>query len=230
MGELKSWQKGFPAYPRSFNDFPIDPTTTTLLLVDMQYYDASPDYGIGLALQKTYPDIANYLLPRIKIVIANFQKLLEFFRKNNLRVFYVSFGASMPDASDMLPLRKMKSSETPAFTTADFEYQILDELKPAPGELVVSKATRCAFIGTGLDHTLRMMSIDTIAIGGTVDNACVESTARGASDCGYNTILINDACASWTEQDHNATMKTFHQFFGMVLDTDELIVALSQKL
>lgn len=230
MSALKSWQKGFPAYPRSFSDFSIDPMTTALLVVDMQYYDASPDYGIGLAIKNNYPGIADYLLPRIRVVIANFQKLLKFFRQNKLRVFYASFGASMPDASDMLPLRKMKLSETPAFTTADFEYQILDELRPLPGEPVVSKATRCAFIGTGLDHTLRIMGIDTLAIGGTVTNACVESTARGASDCGYKTILINDACAAWTEQDHNATMQTFHQFFGMVMDTDELIEALSQRL
>jgi nicotinamidase-related amidase len=134
----------------------------------------------------------------------------------------------MPDGSDMLPLRKM--SKVPAFTTESTEFQVIDELKPVKGELVISKPTRCGFIGTGLDHILRMVGIDTLAIGGALTNACVESTARGGADYGYKVILVDDACAAWDEQDHNAALKTFATFFGMVKQTDELIKVLSEKL
>ncbi len=228
MSTVKTWQKDMQKYPNFMLDFPINPKTTALLIVDMQYYDASPDYGIGQVINKSHPGLADYYNSSLKVVAANCRRLLDFFRANRLRVFYVSFGALLRDGSDMLPLRK-RTKDAPAFTTERFEYQILDELKPAPGDLVINKTTRCGFIGTCLDHTMRMAGVDTVVIAGAQTTGCVESTARGATDLGYKTILIDDACAAWTEADQNTTMRNFAIFFGKVMDTEELIQSLSQK-
>ena len=230
ISEMKAWQKGMEKFPKAVGDFEVDPRNIGLLLVDMQNYDAHPDYGIGKNIQTTNPEVANYYLLRLKVVVANCAKLLDFFRKNKLRVFHAAFGASMPDGSDMLTLRKMRLKEVPAFTTESFEYQILEELKPMPDELVVSKATRCSFIGTGLDHKMRMIGIDTVAVVGAVSEICVASTARGACDLGYKVVLMNDATAGFSEEDHNNTMRNFSLYFGKVMDTEELISALSSEL
>jgi nicotinamidase-related amidase len=230
MGKTETWRKGIEKFPKAMGDFEVDPKNISLLVVDMQNYDAHPDYGIGKNLKSANPEVADYYLPRLKVVVSNCTKLLHFFRKNKMRIFYAAFGAAMPDGSDMLPLRKMMMHQVPAFTTEDFEYQILDDLKPYPGELVVDKSTRCAFIGTSLDHKMRMMGIDTLAVVGAVTEACVASSARGAADLGYKVILVNDAAAGFSEEDHNHTMRNFAIFFGKVMDTEELIAAISEKL
>lgn len=224
------WQQGIEKFPQAVGAFEIDPRKIGLVLVDMQNYDAHPDHGIGKQLKKTHPEVADYYLSRLQIVVPNCGKLLAFFRQNKLPVFHAAFGASMFDGSDMLPLRKMKLKEAPAFTVESFEYQILDELKPGPGELVVSKSTRCAFIGTGLDHKMRMMGIQIVAVVGAVTEICVASTARGATDLGYKVILVNDATAAFSQEDQNQTMRGFSLYFGQVLDTDELLAALSKAL
>lgn len=52
----------------------------------------------------------------------------------------------------------------------------------------------------------------------------------GAWDLGYRVVLINDATAGFSEEDHNHTMRNFALYFGKVMDTDELLSLLSQKI
>lgn len=238
MSEKKSWREGLGKYPRIVADFGVDPRKTALIVVDMQYYDAHPDYGLGRIIKERYPELAAYYLPRLKdVAIPNCIKLVDFFRRHGLRVFFACFGATLPDGSDALPLRKLRDEEIKretgvhsAFSVGSFEQQTLDELKPRPGEMVVNKTTRNALSGTGLDHTLRMMGIDSVVVVGALSNACVESTGRGASDLGYKTILVDDASATVDQASHEAAMKAFAWIFGKVMDTDELIAHLSKKL
>ena len=127
--DKKAWQHGMEKLPQAVGDFEVERDNIGLLFVDTQNYDTRPDCGIGKIIGATNPEVAEYVYSRLKeMVIPNCVKLLEFFRKNQLRVFYAAFGASMPDGSDMLTLRKMRLKEVPAFTTESFEYQIIDEL------------------------------------------------------------------------------------------------------
>jgi nicotinamidase-related amidase len=232
MGEggKKAWQKGLDRIPQAVGEFPVDPKYMALVVIDMQYYVAHPDYGVLKNYIAADPEAAQYYSDRLKIIIPNCAKLLDFFRKNKMRVFFGAFGASLPDGSDLHPLRQMRLKEVPAFTTEDFEFKVLEELKPQQGELVVPKATRSAFSGTSLDHRMRMAGIDTIVVVGTATDVCVGSTARGAWDLGYKVILIDDATATFTEEDQIYTMRNWAAFFGKVMDTDQLISELSEKL
>ncbi len=229
-GGKKAWQAGMDKLPQAVGEFEVEPKNICLLIVDMQYYDASPDHGIGKSLKAIKREAADYYLGRLKVIVPNCAKLIEFFRRNNLRVIYALFGASMLDGSDMHPLRKLKFKEVPAFTTEDFEYQVLAELKPDRGDLVISKSTRNAFVGTGLEHKLKMVGIDTVVVVGAVSEICVASTARGAWDHGYKVILMNDASAGFSEEDHNLTMRNFALYFGKVMDTDELLSVLAKNM
>ena len=238
MSEKKVWQESLGNYPRIVAEFEVEPEKTALVVVDMQYYDAHPDYGMGRILKERYPELAAHYLPRLRdLVIPNCIKLVDFFRKHQLKLFYASFGATLPDGSDSLPLRKLRDEEIEretgvksTFPLGSFEHQVLEELKPRPEEIVVNKTTRSAFSGTGLDHTLRMMGVDSVIVIGALTNGCVESTGRSASDLGYKTIVIDDASATIDQASQDATMKAFAWIFGKVMDTDELIANLSKKL
>jgi nicotinamidase-related amidase len=219
----KAWQRGLDRIPQAVGEFPVDPKHMALLVIDMQYYVAHPDYGVLKNYIEADPEAAQYYAERLKIIVPNCAKLLAAFRKKKMRIFYGAFGASLLDGSDLHPLRQMRLKEVPAFTTEDFEFKVLEELKPQRGELVVAKATRSAFSGTSLDHRMRMCGIETIAVVGAATDVCVSSTARGAWDLGYKVILIDDATATFTKEDQTYTMRNWAAFFGKVMDTDELI-------
>lgn len=224
----KAWQKGLERIPQAVGEFPVDPKNMALLVIDMQYYVAHPDYGVLKNFIETDSEAAQYYSDRLKIIIPNCVKLLDFFRNEKIRVFYGAFGASLLDGSDLHPLRQLRLKEVPAFTTEDFEFKVLEEIKPQRGELVIPKATRSAFTGTSLDHRMRMSGIETIVVVGVATDVCVSSTARGAWDLGYKVIMIDDASATFTEEDQIYTMRNWAAFFGKVMDTDELISVLSE--
>ena len=78
-------------------------------------------------------------------------------------------------------------------TDGTWDYEIVDELKPADGELVVRKSRYSAFAGTCLDQVLRARRIQNIVFTGVAANACVESTLREAYHREYFCLLLEDA-------------------------------------
>jgi len=225
----KAWQKGLDGIPQAVGEFPVDKENMALLVIDMQYYVAHPDYGVLKNFMETNPEAARYYCDRLKIIVPNCTKLLECFRKNNMRIFYGAYGASLLDGSDLHPLRQARLKEVPSFTTEDFEFKVLEEIQPRRGELVIAKSTRSAFTGTSLDHRMRMAGIETVVVVGVATDVCVSSTARGAWDLGYKVIMIDDASATFTEEDQIYTMRNWAAFFGKVMDTDELISMIDQE-
>lgn len=228
-----SWQNEMKKYPKLVADFKLIPEKTALIIVDMQYYDAHADYGLGKIIGEKHKDLAEYFFIRLQLVLKNCVKLVNAFRKRNLKIFYVTFGASMQDGSDMLPLRKIRDAEIEkhtgtksVFTKGTFEHNILDELKPLPEELVLNKTTRCAFAGTNLDHIMRMVGIESTVIIGALTNVCVENTARSSADKGYKTFLVEDATATFSHEMQSVTLLNFALFFGKVSNTDEIIKSL----
>jgi biuret amidohydrolase len=99
-------------------------------------------------------------------------------------------------------------------------------LEPRPGELVVNKTTYGPFNSTGLDHALRSMNVASLVGGGVVTNVCVETTARDAADRGYEVVLVDDGCAAFSPEIHEATLLSFQGPFGRVRTTDEVLALL----
>jgi len=225
----KAWQRGLDGIPQAVGNFPVDKENMALLVIDMQYYVAHPDYGVLKNFIETNPAAAKYYCDRLKIIVPNCVKLLDCFRKNKMRIFYGAYGAALLDGADLHPLRQARLKEVPSFTTEDFEFKVLDEIKPQRGELLVPKSTRSAFTGTSLDHRMRMAGIETVVVVGVATDVCVSSTARGAWDLGYKVIMIDDASATFTEEDQIYTMRNWAAFFGKVMDTDELISIISYR-
>jgi ureidoacrylate peracid hydrolase len=79
---------------------------------------------------------------------------------------------------------------------------------------------------SGLDTELRSRGIDTVLITGTATNVCCETSARDAMVLDYRVIMLSDANATWTDEEHAATLNNFLLFFGDVMSTDDAIARL----
>lgn len=73
-----------------------------------------------------------------------------------------------------------------------------------------------------LERVLRSLGIDTLLIAGTKTNVCCESTARDAMMLDFKVVMVSDATAALSDEEHRATLETFIQQFGDVLSVDEI--------
>ncbi|MFD8012105.1 isochorismatase family protein [Streptomyces sp. NPDC058955] len=87
------------------------------------------------------------------------------------------------------------------------------------GDLVVVKRTIGAFYGTGLDERLRGLGVDTLVIAGLVTTMGVESTARAASDHGYELEFVADAMSGLAADEHDFAVQRVFPRFGEVKKT-----------
>ena len=104
------------------------------------------------------------------------------------------------------------------------------DLDVHPADAVVLKRRYSAFIpgNCDLEPLLRARGIDTVLIVGTLTNVCCESSARDAMMLDFRTIMVSDACATTSPEEHNASLAAFYATFGDVMDTGFLTARLSQ--
>lgn len=89
-------------------------------------------------------------------------------------------------------------------------HDIVPELEPEPGDLVVVKPFWDAFIGTTLDYDLRQQGVTQVFVTGAMAAIGVESTARTANNLGYNTVTVIDAMTDFDKDAyHNSVEKIF---------------------
>jgi ureidoacrylate peracid hydrolase len=97
-----------------------------------------------------------------------------------------------------------------------------EEVRPQPGDIVVTKHRYDAFQGTDLDLVLRSHGIRTTVFTGVVTNVCVETTARAAFVRDYYVALVEDGCAAYVPEDHEHTLRNIRRFFGVTPSVREL--------
>ena len=214
------WQGATDVLP----EFDLLPPRTALLVVDLQYLDAHPDYGMGRSARESgvaerfsdYFQAIQEMLPRVKI-------LRDACRKHGIEVIYTVISSHVYDCRDVgLQHRRVKLL-APAGSK---EAQILAEIAPTDNELVLKKGTSSAFNGTAIDQILRNMGIETLIVAGVATNYCVESAVRDASDRNYNVILVSDACAAVTFEDHAFALRILHNTYCKVLTTEQVLASI----
>jgi len=104
--------------------------------------------------------------------------------------------------------------------------ELVPELGPEPGDLVITKRQWGAFYGTELDLQLRRRGIDTMLLAGMSTNVGVESTARDAYERGYEQVFLEDAMAARNPDEHAHTIRTVFARIGRVRSTAEVLAAL----
>lgn len=96
------------------------------------------------------------------------------------------------------------------------------DVRPLPGEPIVTKHRYSAFYNTDLDTILRANGIRTVVLTGVVTNVCVETTAREAFVRDYYVTVVKDGTAAYSQADHDMTLLNIDRFFGEVTSITEL--------
>lgn len=164
---------------------------TALLLMDMQN-----------AIAGRFAENGETLLP--------FQKALEAARRHDIPVIFVRL-AFREDYPEVSPRNKMFSmisnSGWGPMTESDFATQILDSLRPEPGEPIVTKVRVSAFSGSSLEVILRSRQIDTLILSGITTSGVVLSTLREAADRDFALTVLSDACLDADSEVHRVLME-----------------------
>lgn len=210
---------------------------TALLVVDMQYHDASADQGFNLALEKLDPGCMDYFNERNEeAVIPTIRKLLDYFRARGMRVVYLTLGSKYRDMRDVPErlrrwIRQLEeeSGVPDIFWAGNPAYAIRSEIEPRPDETVINKTTFGAFNSSPIEQVLRELHVKTLVITGISTNCCVETTARDAADRGFACVIVDEGTADYDEAAHDAALRAFHFNFGRVARSgDDVIAALEE--
>jgi nicotinamidase-related amidase len=187
-------------YPFPHNST-FSPSTTALLLIDMQSDFLSP--GGYLSSQ-------SYSLARFAPLVPRLQSLLHTCRRAKFPIYHTREG-HMPDMSTVSSRELHRSSVNGArigskgplgrlLIRGQEGHEIIEELRPVEGEVVIDKPGRGAFTHTELDASLRARGIANLVVCGVTADACVSSTVREASDRGYDVCVLEDGVESVSEE------------------------------
>jgi nicotinamidase-related amidase len=197
----------------------VEPARAALLIIDMQNASGARDGALGRRLRAEGSSVGDYRFDRIeRLVTPNALRLRERFRALGRPVLHVTVGAALPDASDAPPHMRKLFVETRNHLGSR-EHEIIDALKPLPGEHLLRKTSIGAFASTHIDSLLRALGAEQLWLCGVSTNMCVETTAREAADRGYLVTLVEDACGTTHEELHQVTMRNFQRLFGRVRST-----------
>jgi ureidoacrylate peracid hydrolase len=209
----------------------VDLTKSAVVVVDLQNAFASK----GGMLDIAGTDISG--APR---VVSSIKTILGVARQASVPVVYVQMGYK-PDLSNSggpnspnwhkeLAMHLMNCRpelKGKLLTEGTWDFAIVEELKPEPGDLVVIKTRYSGFAGTTLDSQLRTRGIRYLFFVGIATNVCVESTLRDAFFQDYWPILIADgAMPAGPASLHEATLFNVENFFGWTIHAEEFVRAM----
>jgi nicotinamidase-related amidase len=152
----------------------LDPASTALVIIDMQNDFVRDEGSLQVAsAQGTVEAIG---------------RLLALARERGMRVAFSQDTHDPGDPEfDIWPEHALRGT---------WGWEMIDELAPREGELVVQKVRYDAFYGTELDHMLRLWGVQTIVLCGTVANICVHYTAASAALRWYDVVIPKDAVSA----------------------------------
>lgn len=223
MGKL-TMEDVFKAASKPLPDFEVKPGVTALLLIDMQrlvnpeelFQEAT---GAGLPEKEVRRVLREYD-KWIRKAVKNSQRILEACRKKGYDVVHVKLGAQTSNPKHTAKINRKADFIVPMNAKKG---KFLEEVKPIKGELVFPKTCGGAFTGTNLDFVLRNMDIESLIVTGFLTDQCVLATTVCAGDIGYNVMLIEDACAGTTKENHDAIVRLANDVFLKVKTTEQLL-------
>ena len=181
----------------SFREQKIDKNNTALLIIDLQKGEYNPEI-----ISKKPHD--KYMWDRINnIVLPNGKKIIDKCRQNKVEVIYTVIESYTKDGRD----RGIDYKISGIFCAKNSkEAEVLDEIKPLDNEIIIPKTSSSVFNSTNIEYVLRNLSIQYLMIFGIVTDQCVETAVRDGCDKGFLITLIEDACATHTQERHDNSL------------------------
>jgi nicotinamidase-related amidase len=211
----------FAPFPR----FELLAKQTALIVVDMQYLDAHPDFGIGrTAREAGATDTFAQYWPAVRDAITKQKQLIEAAHTSSVQVIFTRIATQTRDARDVGRQHRIVGLSVPRDS---HEACLLDDLPVGPDDVVLSKTSSSPFNSTNIDRLLHNLGIDTLLVCGVVTNGCVEGTIRDASDLGYCTVMVEDACAAVTPVLHQSAITNLKDAFCNCRSTLDVVAELA---
>ena len=196
----------------------LDPRRAALVVIDMQH--AFMDDAVGFAVVPTARDI----VPAVN-------RLAAALRQAGGGVFWVKF-TNDDDWSVCFELitPEIRGKRIATLSEDTLGHELWRDLDIQPEDEIVKKYRYSAFMpgASELPERLRARGFDTVLIAGTMTNACCDSSARDANMMNFRTIMVSDANAANTKEEHDASLTAFYCVFGDVMDTDTIIESLGR--
>ncbi len=225
----------FPAATQAARTLPARPEAlslkaceTALVVVDMQNAYAS----LG-----GYLDLAGFDVSSTGPVIANIQKALAIARAAGMPVVFFQNGwdqdyveAGGPGSPNwhksnaLKTMRQRPELQGTLLAKGGWDYALVDELTPRPGDMVVPKTRYSGFFNTNFDSLMRSRGIRNLVFTGIATNVCVESTLRDAFHLEYFAVMLEDGTHELGGAAiQQATIYNVETFFGWVSTVDDFV-------
>jgi nicotinamidase-related amidase len=200
------------------DDIVLDPATTALLVIDVQ--------NVYLAPKDTAAETARWqpFFDRMRdVVIPNNARLIAECRRRGVEVIYARIACHKPDGRDRSLSQKKPGFNYLLIPKDVEEGQIVPELAPESGDIVVTKTTDSALTGTNLRLLLRNMGITDVVCSGIFTDQCVSSTVRSLVDESFGVVVVDDCCAAATMDLHRHELEIINMIYCHVVQLDELL-------
>jgi nicotinamidase-related amidase len=195
----------------------LDPAKTALIVVDMQNDFCHPE-GEFMKGPWDATEFNQAIGPNVDLVAK--------VRAAGATVVFTRIMHELGNAPNDRPNRMMSRRAVPrkkqAIVKGTWGVEVVDELKPQAGDLVIDKEASSAFLGTNLDAELKARGIETVIVTGVVTYACVLATALGARDRSYNVVMVKEAVGSFWSELNEPVFRMVNFLMGHAINSGQL--------